>query len=66
MMCINTCSLIERVCVEYPSYSLNIDDPVEIEDDLILDVVDIMSQSYLNIDEEDIIQDVVDLIIRKN
>ena len=42
-----------------------IDNPIEIEDDLILDLVDIMSQSFLNIDEEgpeeDILLDVVDL-----
>ena len=42
------------------------DATVEIEDDIILDVFDIMSQSYLNIDEEeieeDIILDVVDIM----
>jgi hypothetical protein len=32
-------------------------DSIEIEDDLILDVVDIMSQSYLNITEEETKQD---------
>ena len=42
------------------------DDPIEIEDDLVLDVLDIMSQSYLDTfekeTEEDIILDVVDII----
>ena len=33
------------------------DDPVEIKDDLIIDVVDIMSQSYLNTPEEETEED---------
>ena len=35
------------------------DETVEIEDDIILDVFDIMSQSYLNIDEEEIEEDII-------
>ena len=61
-----------QLMTPHPSYSLimfraiRMIIRVKLKDDTILDVVDIMSQTYVNIDEgeieEDIILDVVDII----